>query len=251
MEIVLIVIGLAVAYVVWDRVIDPAWVDLRARTHVFFEGLFTVRPPDPPEPPPLDFKPHRGGHMHILGGTGSGKTRLIQSFICDDLAIEDPAPAIVVIDSQRDMIRKLSRLLRFHPEYREAGYSRVTLIDPRDTPALNLFDVNRKRLAKYDEHTKAQIAAGIIESFDYLFAGILGSELTTKQGSLFRNIVRLMLTLPDTMGRTATMVDILKFMEDPTPYLPGIEALPDIPRAFFANYLDPKKNKGYAQTREQ
>lgn len=48
-------------------------------------------------------------HMHILAGSGHGKTQTLQHLILGDLQSADP-PGMVIIDSQGDMIGKLSRL---------------------------------------------------------------------------------------------------------------------------------------------
>ena len=46
-------------------------------------------------------------HMHVVGGSGHGKTQLLQRLILDDLQREQP-PALVIVDSQGEMLRKTS-----------------------------------------------------------------------------------------------------------------------------------------------
>jgi len=183
-------------------------------------------------------------HMHIIGGTGAGKTSLLEHLIFHDMT-SDPSPALVLVDSQGDLIRKLSRM--DHP----ALDDRLVLITPSDIaypPAVNLFDMNRGRLSGYSEAMKEQVVAGVIQTFDYLFAGLLGADLTAKQGVFFRYIARLMLALPETMGRNATIFDMLALMDDPAPYGDAIAALAPIPRAFFMRDFGMKT---FVQTREQ
>jgi hypothetical protein len=150
----------------------------------------------------------------------------------------------VIIDPHSDLIRKLT--------HSDLGLGdRLIVIDPRDTqfpPALNVFAVNQKRLAGYDEATREQVTAGVIQTFDYLFSGLIGADLTAKQGTLFRYIARLMLSLPEALGRNATILDILRLMTDPVPYAPAIAALPEIPREFFMRDF---MSKTFAQTKEQ
>lgn len=191
----------------------------------------------------------RFSHMHVVGGSGAGKTQLLQNLILHDLKSEDP-PALVIVDSQTDLIGKLSRLALFDPEDGPLR-DRFVLITPRDIehpPALNIFDVNRSRLGKYDEATKEQVTAGVIQTFDYLFGGLLGADLTAKQGVFFRFVARLMLALPETLGRPATILDFIALMDDPTPYQEAIARLPDIQRTFFERDF---ASKTFAQTREQ
>jgi hypothetical protein len=184
----------------------------------------------------------RANHVHVVGGSGAGKTQLLQTLILHDIQSEDP-PALVIIDSQGDLIDKLSHL--------EAIQDRLLLITPKDIdhpPALNIFDIDRGRLGGYDALTKEQVTAGAIETFDYLFTGLLGADLTAKQGVFFRYVARLMLSLPETMGRNATIIDMIRLMNDTEPYRPAIEKLPDIQREFFLRDFTANT---FEQTKEQ
>lgn len=191
----------------------------------------------------------RFSHMHVVGGSGAGKTQLLQHLILSDLEQDDP-PALVVVDSQGDLISKLLRLALFDPEHGPLR-DRLLLITPRDIehpPAINIFDIKRDRLARYGEEQKEQIVAGVVQTFDYLFSGLLGADLTAKQGVFFRFVARLMLALPETLGRNATILDMLRLMEDAKPYAAAIERLPPIPREFFERDFNAATFK---QTKEQ
>ncbi len=196
----------------------------------------------------------RFSHMHIVGGSGAGKTQLLQHLILHDLQSENP-PALVIVDSQGDLIDKLSHLALFDPDH-GALASRLVLISPKDIkypPALNIFDVNRERLGQYDEVTKEQVTAGVIQTFDYLFTGLLGADLTAKQDVFFKFVARLMLAIPETMGRNATILDMINLMDDPEPYRKVIESLPPIQRNFFERdfIARPGKKNTFEQTKEQ
>lgn len=185
----------------------------------------------------------RFSHTHVVGGSGAGKTSLIERLILHDLQSDDP-PTIVVIDPHSDLIRRLLQA--------DLGVEdRIILIDPRDIdhpPALNIFALNKDRLDSYDPAAREQVTAGVIQTFDYLFSGLIGADLTAKQGVFFRYVARLMLALPETMGRNATILDMLKLMSDPAPYAEAIASLPDIPREFFLNDF---QSKTFQQTKEQ
>jgi hypothetical protein len=185
----------------------------------------------------------RFSHMHIIGGTGAGKTTLLENLILHDLKSDNP-PALVVVDSQGDLIRKISNLALLENR-------RLILISPKDVlhpPALNVFDVNRDRLGSYDQATKEQVIAGVIQTFDYLFTGLIGADLTAKQGVFFKFVARLMLALPETLGRNATILDMIKLMEDVGPYKAAIQSLPPLQRNFFERDF---QSKTFAQTKEQ
>ena len=170
----------------------------------------------------------RFSHTHIIGGTGSGKTTLIENLILHDIRSDDP-PSIVLIDPHSDLVRKLFRA--------DLGIEdRVILIDPRDIhfpPAMNPFALNRERLDSYDEATREQITAGVIQTFSYLFGTLFNLDLTGKQSVFFRYSIRLLLSLPAAMGRNATILDMLHLMADDTPYRAAITKLPGLQCDFF------------------
>jgi len=181
-------------------------------------------------------------HMHVCGGSGAGKTQWLSTLILHHLA--DPAaPALVIVDSQTDFINKLAHL--------EALKDRAILITPKEIshpPAINVFDLNRDRIGHYDNVTREQVVAGAIQTFDYLFSGLVGADLTAKQSVFFRFVCRMLLTLPDTMGRNATILDMIALMEDDAPYRKAIEQLPSIQRKFFDKDF---RETTFKQTKEQ
>jgi len=179
-------------------------------------------------------------HTIIIGGSGQGKTVLLENLIKDDL--EDPRhPSIIVVDSQQHLIAKLSRLAAVHAR-------RLIIIDPKDAPALNVFALSENRGAKYRDAEREQMLNRSLETFSYLFDALLGSDLTAKQGAVFNYIVTLMLTFPVALGRNATLFDMVKLTEDPTQYVSAINHLDPIARDFF---LKEFSGNQYRQTREQ
>lgn len=185
----------------------------------------------------------RFSHMHILGGTGAGKTTLIENLIVHDV-LSDDSPSLVVIDPHGDLINKLTHL--------DLGIEdRLIIIDPRDVKhpvALNPLAVNRDRLKSYDEATREQVTAGVIQTFGYLWSGLTNLPLTGKQEVFFRYVTRLLLSFPETLGRNATILDMLRLMSDAKPYQDAIDALPDIPREFFKQDF---VSKTFEMTKEQ
>lgn len=100
-------------------------------------------------------------HTHVVGGSGHGKTQLLQDLILRDLRREGP-PALIVIDSQGDMLRKIEHLDLFAGKLAD----RLIVIDPEDVehpPALNMFDTANARLAGYSAVHREQIEAGVVE----------------------------------------------------------------------------------------
>jgi len=197
-----------------------------------FKGFFAT-----PVPVPLPYE-QRFQHTQIIGGSGAGKTQLLQHLILHDLKTE-PRPSIVVIDSQGALIKNISRLALF-------DYKPPIIISPKSPSAINIFDV--KRLGTYDETEKEQVIAAAIETLDYLFSGF-GIELTGKQGILFRYSVRLMLALK-TAGHTPTILDMVALLADKPPpeFQQALKYLSDTHRHFFeTDFL----GKTFKETKEQ
>lgn len=183
-------------------------------------------------------------HMHIVGGSGAGKTQWLSTLILHHLKNPDE-PSLVVVDSQGDLIRSLSRLEEF-------GYDdRLIVISPKDIehpPAINIFDVKSDRIDQYDRVTREQVVAGAIQTLDYLFSGILGADLTAKQGVFFRFLARLLLKVPDVKGRNATLLDMLELTDGIDGYTDVVAELDPVQRKFFERDFS---NKDFRPTKEQ
>lgn len=171
-------------------------------------------------------------HAHILGGTGHGKTQLLQRMIHADLvAARNDGRSVVVIDSQGDLINKLIRLDLFDPDQPGSLSDRLVLVDPSDIEfpaALNLFDAHLSRVADYRPVDRERVLNGAVELYETLFGDMLGAELTQKQGVVFRYLARLMVTIPG-----ATIHTLMRLMEDGKPFKADMERLEGSARYFF------------------
>lgn len=184
----------------------------------------------------FEFK-NRFEHMHIIAGSGHGKTQTIQYLISRDLE-EDCS--IVVIDSQNQLIENIANL--------DIPTERLIWIDPTDVlypPALNLFDVGMDRINRYAPVERERILNQVIELYEFVLGALLGSEMTAKQAVVFRYITRLMLQIPE-----ATIHTLLEIMQpDATErYAEAINKLPPTAKQFF---LDEFNHKQYNETKEQ
>lgn len=185
---------------------------------------------------PLPFAipfPARFEHTHVVGGTGHGKTQLLQFLINHDLvrSMED-GRSVVVIDSQGDLIRTISRLAYFNPSASKSLADRFVLVDPNDVlhpVCLNMFDFNRDRLSGYAPVDREKILNATIELYEYFFGALLGAELTQRQGLIFRYLARLLIEIPD-----ATIHTLRELMEDGDRFRSYMEKLTGTARSFFA-----------------
>jgi len=171
-------------------------------------------------------------HCHIVGGTGHGKTQLMQRMIHADLvAAQGDGRSVVVIDSQGDLINKLVRLDLFSPNVSNSLSDRLVVIDPSDVEypaALNLFDAHLERLEGYRPVDRERVLNGVVELYEGFFGALLGAELTQKQGVIFRYLARLMLNIPG-----ATIHTLMQLMEDGRSFRPHMATLEGSARYFF------------------
>lgn len=171
-------------------------------------------------------------HTHIVGGSGHGKTQLLQSLILNDISqLVKGRGSIVVIDSQGDMIRTIMSLAELSPSAGESLADRLVLIDPNDVehpPALNLFDFGLERLERYGAVEREKLINGAIALYEYMFGALLGAELTQRQGVIFRYLARLMMVVPG-----ATIHTLREFMEEPEATRPHLAKLDFNSRHFF------------------
>jgi hypothetical protein len=174
-------------------------------------------------------------HVHIVAGSGHGKTQTMQYFIARDLAdIIRGDKSVVVIDSQGDLIRTILAAKHLPPD-------RIVLIDPEDIAfpvALNLFSVGQERLQEYSPVDQERLTNSILELYDFVLGSLLGSGMTSKQNVVFRYVTRLMLHIPN-----ATIHTLRELMEPggSAKYQAPIDQLDTTARKFFATEFDGKE----------
>lgn len=151
-------------------------------------------------------------HHWVVAASGAGKTQMLQAMITEDI---EKGRTVFVMDSQRDVIQKLSHLKR--------GMETI-LIDPEDTefpPAIALFDI--KAGDEAEENT-------LIELYQYVFTTLLSAGLTLRQDVLFSYVLRLVFTIPD--ANIFTLLDIFKNGEA---YQHQMGQLDEVEHDFFRN----------------
>ena len=172
--------------------------------------------------------PHRSRfeHMHIVGGTGHGKTQLMQYLILHDLPhIATGGRSVIVIDSKGSLINEILHLAAVG-----AMAERVVFIDPNEyTPALNLFDFGLDRLKGYaDERERKRVLNAAIELYKYMFGALLGAETTPRQTLIFEFLAKLVMVVPG-----ATIDTLLDFLKRPELTHPYIRKLDEDGQQFF------------------
>lgn len=175
-------------------------------------------------------------HTMVAGRSGAGKSSMLEKMLEHDLQSDR---SIVLIDSQQALIPKILKLKALEGR-------NVILLDPKEKPALNIFALNHKRLSTYDETQRDQVYNHTIEIFHYLLNSMIGADLYTRQENLFGHVIAAMLAMPHTMGRNATVEDIMHIMVDTKPYQEAIDSLQQLNRDFFKIDFP-----NYKQTKEQ
>ena len=176
-------------------------------------------------------------HMHIVGGSGHGKTQLLQNFILHDIhKLREGGRSVIVMDSQGDLMRQIQQLAIL-----EEIADRVVIIDPHEInapPALNLFDIGLDRLTHYTPLEQEMLLNGAIELYKYMFGVLLGADLTQKQGLIFRYLALLVMLVPN-----ATIKTFMGFLQAPESIRPHLTRLKEdaAVRVFFETQFFAKK----------
>lgn len=174
-------------------------------------------------------------HTVIVAGSGWGKTQLLQSLIARDLEKDDP-PCLIVLDSTGAMTGRIQRLAIFEKRLRD----RILIIDPAQSPSLNMFDVSTPRFEAYSPEQKEDVQTEVIRLFSYVFDSA-DYDLTANMRAPFQAAVRLMLSRPG-----STITDLRQLLEEPAPKIPGfahsafradIEKLDQDTQDFFATHF--------------
>lgn len=182
-------------------------------------------------------------HMHIVAGSGHGKTQTLQHLILHDLdTVARGEASIIVIDSQSDLINTIAGMDIFAPGGALDG--RLVLIDPTDIEwpvALNLFDAGLDRLDQYSPLDRERLTNSILELYDFVLGSLLDAGMTQKQNVIFRYITRLLLHIPG-----ATIHTLRELLEDGgyDRYHRYIDKLQGSAKAFFEHEFNGKEFAG-------
>src|SRR5689334_15985686 len=177
--------------------------------------------------------PVRREHMHIVAGSGHGKTQTLQHLLVthDLMEVAQGRRSVVVIDSQGDLITKILHLAEFSPRIYGGLSERLIYIDPTDIlnpPCLNLFDFGHSRANQYSPLEREKVIGATIALYEYLFGALLGAELTNRLGVTFRSLAKLLMVVPG-----ATIYTLMDFMEDPELVRPHLSKLDHSDARFF------------------
>jgi hypothetical protein len=164
------------------------------------------------------------GHW-ILSPPGRGKTTLLHAMVMDDL--NRPGASLILMDSKGDLIDPIRKLRHIQ--------DRLIVIDPdpQNPVAINPLDIAHTDLAQ------------TVDLLEYLFASLFEFKMTAMQTTLFRSVLRsLVSAFPN--PTLETFRDLLTNGYEK--YREYIEKLPPDLKDFF--YKD-FNEKGYADRRRE
>jgi hypothetical protein len=193
-----------------------------------FPGLFLSNVPFPiPDTT-------RFAHQWILAPQGAGKTQAIQfQFLCDLPKVANNEASIIVMDSQGDLIRNIAGLQCFA----EGGdlQDKLVLIepDPEFPLALNIFDMGRERLDQYSVRDRERLTNSTLELLTYVIGSLSETEMTPKQQTLFRYVLRACMQIPD-----ATIHTFAELLSGSTDYQQYIDQLEGPAKLFFTTQFN-------------
>lgn len=134
----------------------------------------------------------RRRHLYVVGKSGSGKSKLLELLIYDDIV---NGKGVCVLDPHGDLV---DSCLRYVPEER---MNEVVVFDPSDTA----YPIAFNPLEEVPEEQKMQLTIGIIEIFKKLF----GSNWSDRLEHVLRYTLLALLDSPNT-----TVLSILKMLTD-------------------------------------
>lgn len=134
----------------------------------------------------------RRRHLYTIGKSGSGKSKLLELLINEDL---QNGEGLAVLDPHGDLV---DAVLRYVPQHR---INDVVLLDPSDTE----FPIAFNPLEKVSEAQKMQVTIGFLQIFKKLF----GSNWSDRLEHVLRYTTLALLDSPNT-----TVLSILKMLTD-------------------------------------
>jgi hypothetical protein len=167
------------------------------------ETLFEARVPFA-LPPKARFE-----HQWIVGGTGTGKTTFISAMLMDDLArVAAGEASVFVMDSQNELIPSLANLKIFAPGQPLHGKLVYLEPDPDYPLALNIFDVDKERMAALSSRDRALLESGAMWMVQFFLSSLVKAESSPHQDIFLNYTIPALMAIPN-----ATIFDFKNLLE--------------------------------------
>jgi hypothetical protein len=156
--------------------------------------------------------PHdkRFEHHWIIAPPGTGKSNMLQNLLLNDFKrVARNEASIVVIDTNRDLATSIEKLKIFG----KGGQleDRLIYIDVEDVEfpvSINLFDVPTSDDKSLSPRDREILYNSAVSMLSYIFYSLLGTQLTSRQNTLFSFTIELLLTLPN--ASLDTLIELMQ-----------------------------------------
>jgi hypothetical protein len=149
-------------------------------------------------------------HHWIVAPPGMGKSTALQYLLaCDFELVANNEASVVVMESNRDLIKAVEGLKVFAPG--EPLEGKLLSIDAEDVEwpvALNLFDVGLEDMDSYAPVDREALHNAVLSLYDYIFGALLSAEMTSRQNTLFNFTIQLLLNIPS--ATLDTLIDLMQ-----------------------------------------
>lgn len=143
---------------------------------------------------------HRKLHTYITGGTGSGKSEAIKSFIWHYLT-RNQSTAIILLTPHGKIAEEVAKF-SVNLEYDRLVYIHPDL-HPEKFPCLNPFDIPNK------DNLSDREAENYAESFRQIFQELLQGVFSEQMNALLKNILPIIIKYPN-----SSVYDLLAILEE-------------------------------------
>lgn len=148
-------------------------------------------------------------HQWIVGGTGTGKTTFISAMLMDDLArVAAGEASVFVMDSQNELIPSLANLKIFAPGQPLHGKLVYLEPDPDYPLALNIFDVDKERMATLSSRDRALLESGAMWMVQFFLSSLVKAEPSPHQDIFLNYTIPALMAIPN-----ATIFDFKNLLE--------------------------------------
>jgi hypothetical protein len=148
-------------------------------------------------------------HQWIVGGTGTGKTTFISAMLMDDLArVAAGEASVFVMDSQNELIPSLAKLKIFGPGQPLHGKLVYLEPDPDYPLALNIFDVDKERMATLSSRERALLESGAMWMVQFFLSSLVKAESSPHQDIFLNYTIPALMAIPN-----ATVFDFKNLLE--------------------------------------
>lgn len=207
-------------------------------------------------PPPYQFPTvQRFEGTWMVAPSGAGKTTALKTLIWNDIAaVKRDEASVVVMDStglaKGSLLHSFAYSKALHQD--RVLHEKLILLepDPEYPLALNLFDIGQKRIGNLSPIDREIALNTAQEMMEFILGGLLGAEMTEKQGGVFRYLIQALMVIPD-----ATIFTLAELMENEgyEKHRPHILKLDEWTRDFFEKRFRqiPKQKNAFNTTKQE